>query len=148
MFTIHTYRSFSLSSNNKSFRSYELRNLKEKMEAKEASKKPHISKYEIKELLSYHNREISYSDFSKLKEQMKGIKFSDIIDSIEDIQEKLGADRFNVNRMMGHRFVHIWFKRSDTGYGSKYQFVKPSWYKYCFSFNDEGELYKVDYDIK
>ena len=137
--TIHTYRSFSMSSSS----DYSLGNLR----MKTRDEKPRISKYELRELLSYHKREISYNDFTKLKKQMQGICFSDIIDTIEDLQEKLGADRFNVDKMMGHRFIHIWFRRSDTGYGN-YKFTKSSWYKYMFSFNGKGELYKIDYDIK
>ena len=140
MFTIHTYRSFSMSSKN----DYSLGNLK----MKTRNEKPHISRYELKEILSYHKREISYSDFSKLKKQMQGICFSDIIDDVEELQEKLGADRFNVSKNFGYRFVHIWFKRTNTGYGPKYKFTSPSWYKYTFSFDEKGKLFKVDYDIK
>lgn len=137
--TIHTYRSFSMGSD------YSLGNLR--MKTKDEPK-AHISRYELREFLSYHKREISYNDFIKLKKQMQGICFSDIIDVIEELQEKLGADRFNVDKMMGHRFIHVWFRRSDTGYGSKYKFARSSWYKYMFSFNGKGELYQIDYDIK
>lgn len=139
--TIHTYRSFSLSN---STNDYSLGSLK----MKTRDEKPRISKYELRELLSYHKREISYREFSDFKKKMQGINFSDVIDVIEDLQEKLGADRFNVDKMMGYRFVHIWFRRSDTGYGSNYKFTRSSWYKYTFSFNKKGELFQIDYDIK
>ena len=139
MFTTHTYRSFSLSN---SSNDYSLGSLKMK-----TRDKAHISKYELRELLSYHKREISYREFSDFKKKMQGINFSDIIDVIEELQASLGADRFNVDKMMGHRFIHIWFRRSDTGYGN-YKFARSSWYKYMFSFNGKGELYKIDYDIK
>ena len=137
--TIHTYRSFSMSNND-----YSLGSLK----MKTRDDRPHISRYELREFLSYHKREISYREFEDLKKKMQGINFSEIIDNLEDLQEKLGADRFNVDKMMGHRFIHIWFRRSDTGYGSNYKFTRSSWYKYMFSFNGKGELYKIDYDIK
>ena len=140
MLTMHTYKSFSLSSNN----DYSLGSLKMKTRDNE----PHISRYELREFLSYHKRSLSYREFSDMKDKMQGINFSDIIDAIEELQASLGADRFNVDKMMGYRFIHIWFKRTDTGYGSKYKFTKSSWYKYTFSFNKKGELFQIDYDIK
>lgn len=136
--TIHTYRSFSMSNND-----YSLGNLKMK-----TRDRVHISRYELRELLSYHKREISYREFSNLKDKMQGINFSEIIDTLEDLQASLEADRFNVDKMMGYRFVHIWFKRTDTGYGNNYKFTRSSWYKYTFSFNEKGELFQIDYDIK
>ena len=138
MFTTHTYRSFSMSND------YSLGNLR--MKTKD-SVKAHISKYELRELLTYHKRSLSYREFSDLRKKMIGIEFSEIIDNLEDLQEKLGADRFDVSKNCGYRFIHVWFKRTDTGYGSKYRFTSTSWYKYMFSFNKKGELIKVDYNI-
>ena len=140
MFTTHTYRSFSLSNSNND---YSLGNLR--MKTKDEPPKAHISKYELREFLSYHKREISYAEFSDLKKKMLGIDFSSIIDHLEELQEKLGADRFNVSKDFGYRFVHIWFKRTRMN-GLK--IIGNSKYKYTFSFDSKGKLFQIDYDIK
>ena len=140
MLTMHTYKSFSMSSSS----DYSLGNLR--MKTKDTVK-AHISKYELRELLTYHKRSLSYSEFSDLRKKMIGIEFSEIIDNLEELQERLEADKFDVSKNCGYRFVHIWFKRTDTGYGSSYKFTSARWYKYMFSFNKKGELIKVDYNI-
>lgn len=135
--TIHTYRSFAMGSD------YSLGRLK--MKTRDEKPKAHISKYELREFLSYHKRSISYAEFADMKKKMLGIDFSNIIDHLEELQEKLGADRFNVSKDFGYRFVHIWFKRTRM---NGLRVVGDSKYKYTFSFDSKGKLFQIDYDIK
>lgn len=129
--TIHTYRSFSMSNND-----YSLGRLR--MKTKDEPKEGRISKYELREFLSYHKREISYTEFHALRKKMLGTDFSNIIDHLEELQEKLEAYRFKVNKIHGYRFVHLWFKRTSV----------RGYFEYSFCFNDKGKLYQIDYDIK
>ena len=76
---------------------------------------------------------------------MIGIDFSDIIDDIEELQEKLGATRFNVAKDFGYKFIHIWFKRTKM---NGMRIVGDHYFRYTFSFDDKGKLFNIDYNIK
>lgn len=136
--SFHTYRSFSMSND------YSLGSLRMKTKD-EKDETVRISRYELREFLQYHEKSLSYNEFSKMKKQMLDIRFSDIIDNLEDLQSQLGASRFNVSKNFGYKFVYIWFKRTRMN-GLKV--VGNHYFRYTFSFNDKGKLFKVDYDIK
>lgn len=123
-----------------------IQSIKRKMIAEESAK-PKISRYELKELLSYHKREISYGDFNRIANKIKGINYSDIVDTLEEVSKDFGAERFNVSRNFGMIFIHIWFRRTDSGYGSKYKLVGDRFYKYTFTFDESEKLVKLDYGV-